>query len=140
MLKEKLPKLIEAWQTDGVRLAPPNSERQIADVFDSIGHRLSADVSEFYQICGGMINYDMDESLLSMWSLVEIEKENSNVSELTFFADYLIDSHRYAFKYENENVSSVYSDGESAEYIKIADSLESFFDLYLINPSAIYLY
>jgi hypothetical protein len=69
-----------------------------------------------------------------------IVKENSASSELTCFADFLIESHRYAFKYENENTSSVYSNCESEDFVKIADSIEQFFDLYLTNPNKIGLF
>ncbi len=87
-----------------------------------------------------MLDGDMDESLLSVWTLAEIKERNSPLSSLTYFADFLIESHRYAFKYENVNISSVYSNHETDDFIKVADSVEQFFDLYLTNPNEIGLF
>ena len=137
MLKEKLAEAIKRWQKENLRLSPPNYEQQIIDCFLAVESLISKDILEFYSNFGGMINGDMDESLLSVWTLEMIVKENSASSELTCFADFLIDSHRYAFKYENVNISSVYSDYESEDFVKIADSIEQFFDLYLTNPNKI---
>lgn len=140
MLKEKLEKAIKRWHEENIKLSPPNSEQQIIDCFLEIKSLISKDVLELYSNFGGMFDEGMDESLLSIWTLEQIKKENSTVSELTFFADFLIDTHRYAFKYENENTSSVYCDYETSEFLKIADSVEQFFDLYLANPNEIGLF
>ena len=140
MLKEKLIKVIKNWQKENLKLSPPNSAQQIVDCFLSIKRSFSKDMLEFYSNCGGMTDGDMDESLLSVWTLEKIAEENSAVSELTFFADFLIESHRYAFKYEDESTSSVYSDWETPEFIRIADSVEQFIDLYLTKPNDIGLF
>ncbi len=140
MLKDKLAKAVKRWQEEKLKLSPPNSEQQVIDSFRSIERLVSKDIIELYSNFGGFINGDMNESLLSLWTLEEIKKNNSTVSELTYFADFLIESHRYAFKYENIDTSSVYSDCESEEFVKIADSIEQFFDLYLTNPNKIGLF
>lgn len=140
VLKEKLTKVIRQWREENLELSLPNSEQQIIDCFRSIERLLAKDILEFYSICGGMIDGDMGESLLSVWTIERIAEENSTSSELTYFADFLINSHLYAFKHENENTSSVYSDWETSEFIKIADSVEQFFELYLTNPYKIGLF
>ncbi len=140
MLKEKLAKDIKRWQEENIRLSPPNSEQQVIDCFLVIESLISKDILEFYTNFGGMIDYDMDESLLSVWTLETIMKENSVSSELTCFADFLIESHCYAFKYENTNISSIYSNCETSDFVKIADSVEQFFDLYLTNSNKIGLF
>lgn len=140
MLKEKLAKAIKLWEEENLRLASPNSEQQVIDCFLAIERLISKDILEFYTNFGGMIDGDMGESLFSVWTLEEVKKNNSSVSELTYFADFLIESHRYAFKYENENTSSIYCDWETSEFIKVADSVEQFFDIYLINPNEIGLF
>jgi hypothetical protein len=140
VLKEKLVRAINGWQKENLRLLPANSEKEIIDCFLVIESLISNDILELYSNFGGMTDSDMDESLLSIWTLEQIEKENSVASGLTYFADFLIESHRYAFKYEDENISSVYSDCESADFVKIADSVEHFFDLYLTNPNKIGLF
>ncbi len=140
MLKEKLTKAIKRWQKENVRLSSPNSEQQIIDCFLTIESLISNDIWEFYSSFGGMIDGDMSESLLSVWTLERIAEKNSVSSELTCFADFLIESHRYAFKYENVNTSSVHSDWETPDFVKVADSLEQFLDLYLTNPNKIGLF
>lgn len=139
-MKEKLTKVINVWREQNITLGLPNSHQEIIECFGLIKKAPSKDVLEFYATCGGMIDYAMDDSLLSVWTLEEIAKKNTTDSEIVYFADFLIDSHRYAFKNESNSISSIYSDCESAELIRIADSLEQFFDLYLTNPTEIGLY
>lgn len=136
-MKENITKVIQRWQKENLRLSPSNSEQQISDCFRSIKKLLSKDILEFYSNFGGMIDGDMSESLLSVWTLEEIAEKNSVSHELTCFADFLIESHRYAFKYENVNTSSVHSNWETSDFVKVADSLEQFLDLYLTNPNKI---
>ncbi|HXG83146.1 MAG TPA: hypothetical protein VNI84_03875 [Pyrinomonadaceae bacterium] len=140
MLKEKLSKAINRWQEENIKLSPPETEQEIIDCFLAIESLISKDILEFYSAFGGMVDDVMDNSLLSIWTLEKIKQENSTVSELTYFADFLIETYRYAFKYENENTSSIYCDCETSEFLKIADSVEQFFDLYLTNPNEIGLF
>lgn len=140
MLKEKLAKFVKRWSEQNLNLAAPNSEQQVIDCFLAIKSSVSRDIIELYTNVGGMIDGDMGESLLSIWTLERIEQENLTVSGLTFFADFVIESHRYAFKYENVSTSSVYSNYETAEFTKVADSIEQFFDLYLTNPNELGLF
>jgi hypothetical protein len=140
VLQEKLAKAIRGLQEENLRLAPPNTEQQIIDCFLAIESLISKDILEFYGNFGGMVDGDMGESLLSVWTLEEIKKKNLTASELTCFADFLIESHCYAFKYENTNISSIYSNCETSDFVKIADSVEQFFDLYLTNSNKIGLF
>ena len=123
MLKEKLAKVVKRRQGENIKLSPPNSEQQVIDCFLAINSSISKDVLELYNNFGGMTDGDMDESLLSIWTLEEIKKKNSSAPEFIYFADFLIDSHRYAFKYEDVNISSVYSDWETSDFVKVADSV-----------------
>lgn len=140
MLKEKLAKAIKRWQKENLGISPPNSEQQVIDCFLTIERLISKDILELYTYFGGMTDGDMSTRLLSVWTLETIIKENLASSELTYFADFLIESHRYAFKYENVHTSSVYSDWETGEFAKVTDSVEQFFELYLTNPNKIGLY
>ncbi len=83
----------------------------------------------------------MDNSLFSFWTLNQLVDANEKYkSDFTLFGDFLIDSHYCGFKYENENLSSVYSDFESGKLLKIADSVEEFFNLYLTSPIEVGFY
>ena len=61
-------------------------------------------------------------------------------TDFALFGDFLIFSHLYRYKYENEDVSSVYCDFGTGEYLKTSNSVEEFFDLYLTNPTGVGLY
>lgn len=52
----------------------------------------------------------------------------------------MIYSHFYGYKFENEKISSVYSDFETGEFMKVSDSTEECFHLYITNPIEIGLY
>lgn len=140
MFVENLNKLIRIWRREKLNLSMPNSEKQVIDCFLSIKRPLSKDILTLYTNFGGMIDGDMAESLLSVWTVERIVEENITNSELTCFADYMIHTHSYAFSYENEKISSVYSNFETPKFIKIADSVEQFFELCLTNPEKVDLY
>lgn len=141
MLKETLRKISEKWKKENLKTVSPYSKEQIQDTFDKIGKLVSKDIFQIYTTFGGLADGEMDSNLLSFWNLNQLVAENSSLkSNLTLFGDFLIYSHLYGYKYENENVSSVYSDFETGEYIKISESVEEFFNLYLTNPMKIGLY
>ncbi len=137
MLSEKIVKVAEQWKKEGLEISPPSSEQQIVDCFQKIKKPISKDVLEFYIFTGGISEGRMDSELYSFWTLKEIIEENLRLkSEMALFADFLIFSHCYGFKYENPMISSVYIDwlGQFPS-TKVADSVEEFFDICLRNPN-----
>lgn len=115
------------------------SEKELGEKLAKLGTPISLDVIEVYLTLGGMKDYESDETLLSFWNIDRILEENEPNSEFVSFADFLIDSHWYWFKYETEFVSSIHIDGKN-KIEKIADSFEEFFENYLINPEKYYLF
>ena len=75
---------------------------------------------------------ESDSHLWSLWSLDTVISETSRYSRpYILFADFLISTHLYCFKYENEEESSVridYVNGEEPELV--AGSVEEFFQLF----------
>ncbi len=139
--QEILRKVSEKWKRENLDIVPPYSKEQIQNSFDKIGKLVSRDIFQVYTTFGGLTDCQIDSNLLSFWSLEQLVAENSECkSEFTAFGDFLIYSHSYGYKYENENVSSVYSDLDGGEYIKISESVEEFFNLYLTDPMKIGLY
>ncbi len=139
MLQENLEKVKEHWKLERLKLAEPLSENEIIAVFAELGILLSSDVIEVYSNLGGFDENDMDSECLTFWTIEKIQRENEANSEYVYFADFLIDSHQYAFKYENPDISSIhvyYS--ENAKY-KIANSFTDFFELYLKNPARLFV-
>lgn len=141
MNSEILQKIIKKWKGDNLEIVSPYSEEQIKNSFDKIGKLVSKDILQIYTTFGGIADERMDDNLLSFWSLDQLVTENLKFkTDFTLFGDFLIFSHLYGYKYENENISSVFSDFETGEYLKISESVEEFFNLYLINPTEIGLY
>lgn len=136
-----LQRIIEKWKDENLEIVSPYSESQIHESFNKIGKAVSKDVFQVYRTFGGLAGGVMDSNLLSLWDLDQLVAENlSYKSDFILFGDFLIFSHLYGYKFENENISSVYSDFETGEYLKISESVEEFFYLYLTDPIEIGLY
>ncbi|MBC7795488.1 MAG: hypothetical protein H7Z37_01285 [Pyrinomonadaceae bacterium] len=145
MLDLILNKVIEGWRNDKARLFPPNNRAEVVSAFEKINRKCSADVIELYCATGGMDEDSRDDKLFTLWSLNKIVLENTafkgeSVLDVAF-GDYFIESHLYYFRYENENTSSVYTDGsKDGKIIKIADSVSEFFYIYLTDSKEIGLF
>jgi len=141
MNREVLEKIIEKWKDENLGINSPYSEKQIQNSFDKIGKLVSKDVLQVYMTFGGLADCEMDSNLFSFWTLEQAVNENLKFkTNFTLFGDFLIFSHFYGYKYENENISSVYANYEIEEYTKVSESVEEFFGLYLTNPIEIGLY
>jgi hypothetical protein len=141
MQNEILEKVIGKWKKEELEIVTPYSEAQVRDAFDKIGKSITKDIIQIYTSVGAVSNEDTDSNLLCFWDLDYLVKENLTYkSNFALFGDFLINSHFYGYKYENENISSVYSDFETGEYLKITESVEEFLHLYLTEPIEIGLY
>jgi hypothetical protein len=141
MNQETLQKIVEKWKDENLELVSPYSVEQVQKNFDKIGKLVSKDILQIYTTFGGIADENIDSNLLSFWTLEQLVVENSSrKSDFILFGDFLIFSHLYGYKYENKNISSVYSDFETGEFLKISESVEEFFHLYLTNPREIGLY
>ena len=127
---------IEKWRREGVNLLPPNGEAAVIAALSKIGRKYSRDVVALYCATGGMTDGESDSRVWSLWSLKRVVSENSRYDRpYILFADFLINSHLYCFKYENDERSAVcvdYFNGEEPE--RIAYSVNEFFELYLKSP------
>lgn len=140
MLRENLKRVGEVWKKENLYLSKPLSESEIKETFDNLNISLSQDVIEVYSSLGGMLDYGCDSTCFSFWTIEELINENKVNSELVFFADFLIQSHQYCFKFEDEFVSSIHIYWNESEIEKIADSFDEFFENYLTNPEKYYLF
>jgi hypothetical protein len=136
-LDESLKKVGEIWHKECLKLTKPVSEKEIIEKLASLKIPTSQDVIQVYSTLGGMKDCESDATCFSFWEIDKILEENQPNSELVSFADFLIGSHFYCFKFENKFVSSIHI-WEDTE--KIADSFEEFFENYLINPEKYYLF
>ena len=123
---------IEKWKWEKVVVLPPIERSIVAANFRKIGRQCSNDVLALYTTTGGMEDGESDSHLWSLWSLDKVISETSRYSRpYILFADFLIITHLYCFKYENEEESSVridYVNGEEPELV--AGSVEEFFQLF----------
>jgi hypothetical protein len=124
---------IRNWQDAGVNLLEPNEEAAVRTALDGINRKYSRDVVALYRLTGGMNRGDDDTRFWALWSLPQIVSENARYNRPhILFADFLINSHFYCFRYENPEESAVcidYFNGEEPE--AVARSVDEFFDLYV---------
>lgn len=139
MLQENLERVNQLWKRECLKLAEPLSEGEIINIFAELRIPISSDVIKVYSNLGGFDEDDMDSECLTFWTVKKIRHENKANSEHVYFADFLIDSHQYAFKYKNADVSSIHVHYSENERYKIADSFDDFFELYLENPAKLFV-
>lgn len=139
-LGESLKKVAETWHRECLKIVEPKSEKEIIEKLARLKMPISKDVIEVYSTLGGMEDCESDATCFSFWDIDKILEENkSYLSEFISFADFLIHSHSYYFKFETECVSSIHIDGDN-RVEKIADSFKEFFENYLNNPEKYYLF
>ena len=139
-LSESIKEVCGIWKKECLKLIESASEKECTEKLAELKTPIAQDVIEVYSILGGMADGESDSTLLSFWGIDQILEEYKQNSELIPFADFLIYSHLYYFKFENEFVSSIHIWWEEDNIEKIADSFEEFFENYLINPEKYYLF
>jgi hypothetical protein len=125
-LGESLKKVSEIWRKECLKMVAPKSEKEIVEELAKLNMPVSRDVIEVYSTLSGMIDGESDSTLLSFWDIDKILEENEKKSELIAFADFLIYSHLYYFKFENEFISSIHIWWDENDIEKIAGSFEEF--------------
>lgn len=132
--------LIERWKLEDVVLLPPSEESVVRAKLDTLGRQYSRDVVALYCATGGM--EDCDSHMWSLWSLERVIAENARYGRpYILFADFLIDSHCYCFRYENEESSSVaieYFTGAEPE--TVAESVTEFFEIFIRDAAQLCMF
>ena len=94
------------------------------------------------EIPGGMADDEMDDRCWSLWPLNKVIAENAHHKRPEIlFADFLINSHFYCFRCENDSTSSVcidYFDGNEPE--KLTDSVIEFFELLVRDSGSLQMF
>ena len=124
---------IRKWQHDGLLLVSPMDEASVHSALTTTGRKYSRDVVALYCATGGMSDDQMDSLCWSLWTLDRLVSENRRYERpYLLFADFLIGSHLYCFKYETTETSAVcvdYFDGQEPHLV--SKSVTEFFDLYM---------
>jgi hypothetical protein len=136
-----IDELIAKWRREGVALLPPHDEREVVGALGRTGRPFSRDLVSLYSATGGMEDGVTDDNSLCLWTLERLVEESlKEPRTLLLFMDFLLDSHCYGLRYEDEETSSVHVehfDGRTPP--RVADSLDEFIRLYLSDPSRIFL-
>ncbi|MEO8042309.1 MAG: hypothetical protein ABI646_06860 [Acidobacteriota bacterium] len=141
MLLEVLEKVKLHWIEDGIAIAPSPDKTKIANFFSDIGVEPSEEVFTVFSVLGGFINDDMDSECLTFWTLEQIRNYNGATGRetgLVHFADFLINSHTYAFGTRGSAVAAVCCHYDKDYIVNVSDSLQSFFELYLMEPRKLF--
>ncbi len=138
MLSDNLIKVNRRWRDEGLELTASRLEEEVIEAFANLGILLARDAVEVYSTIGGFAEDDMDSECLTFWTVERILRENDFNAEDIYFADFLIDSHHYYFKYKNAESSTIYASyGETGRF-RIADSFDEFFELYLTDIKGLF--
>jgi hypothetical protein len=134
-----LESTILGWQQSGLTLLPPNSEASVHAALNATGRNYSRDVVALYCSTGGMADDQLDSRCWSLWSLDRLVSENLRYQRpYLLFADFLIESHLYCFKYETPERSSVcidYFNGQEPRVV--SNTVSEFFDLYVRDAESL---
>lgn len=130
---------VSFWRERGLPLLPPAPEDVVRRTFADLGRPLSADVLRLYSLVGGFDGTECDRGwFLSLWSLDEICWQNARLRpQDVCFADWLMWSHLYGFRYETPEQSSVFIDHGRVEPYPVAASVAEFLEKLLRDPDEV---
>jgi hypothetical protein len=130
---DTLTKCAALWASQSIATGPPVPEEVIRETWSAFGQRVSQDVLTLYSTFGGFARWEFDEEFFwSLWPwdlLIERNKEERQTGIM--FCDHSIEVLTWELRYENEEVSSVWS---TTRKDQTALSLESFLEVYLNDP------
>jgi hypothetical protein len=134
--------VIKNWEREGINLHLPIAEPFVRDTLGAVGRPYSSDVVALYCATGGMEEGESDSHMWSLWSLERVVTENSRYKRpYILFADFLLDSHLYCFKYESMETSAVcvdYFNGEEPELV--ARSVKEFFEAFVTDAAKLRMF
>ena len=116
-----------------MQLLPPEDETSVRRILTEISIPVANDVVAIYSLTGGMADGEMDENCFTLWPLARIvEESRTSQSANLEFGDFLIDSHRYAFKSVDRETSSVQEHhySEPSDVYEVCESATAFFERY----------
>jgi hypothetical protein len=106
---EDLTSLVSRWASEAIQELPAESPAAVVTAFQAVGGSATSDVVALYAQVGG--TQMMDNNHFRLWSLAEIQEENSSPSSYgVLFADYLISCWCYRLKPISKDESEVFVD------------------------------
>ena len=133
---------LRKWQHDGLHLVSPLGEAAVHSALTSSGRKYSRDIVALYCATGGMSDGEMDSHCWSLWTLDRLISENRQYERpYLLFADFLIGSHLYCFKYKTAETSAVcvdYFNGQDPRLL--SHSVSEFFDLFMRDGESLEMF
>jgi hypothetical protein len=132
VLNEVIAHCVEKWRSHGITLAPPIPEQEVRQVWEQLHSDVSADVLLLYTTIGGFDEYVFEKDFFwSFWPWDWLRKRNREEPGIgTKFCDHSIEIVTWELRYEDSEVSSVWS----SHGARSAPSLQSFLESYLDDP------
>ncbi len=143
MQQPAIQSAVKGWRKQGVSLLAPLPRAVVVAAFQNAGLELSRDVAFLYSLCNGMAPEESTEHVFAMWPVEQCLAEcERHEQPLVPFADFLISSHEYCFRFESPDHSSVLISGQSPDGSKsqVAASVEEFFWLLVHSPKQVHAY
>ena len=131
-----IEQLLAQWQRCGVRLNAGASEGDLQWLERYVGAALPEDVRRFYSLADGMPDTEVDEHLVSFWSIAKIRQEVSGHAwpgHQTPIADVLINSWFICLEVLQGGRVSIGLEVQALEFA----SFTSFFERYVSDPSSL---
>jgi hypothetical protein len=133
-LSVALTTLIARWKQESVKLLPPVDPAALQAVLCGLSVPIAQDVVELYSMIGGMPDGEMDANMFCLWPLDQVLSERpKSPSSHVEFADYMIDSFRYAWEQTDAETSAVFINFYSVEGeapTVACNSITKFFEQY----------
>jgi hypothetical protein len=139
MLQTHLQKVVDNWKKEGLKLEKPLLATELNAAFADSNITTAKEITELYSNFNGFADEELDSECITFWTIKKILSEYQKESQYVVFADFLIDSHWYAFKANDENTASVYLYYGDEDTTKISNSLAEFFELYLTEPAKLFI-
>jgi hypothetical protein len=139
MLQNALQKVIDKWKKEELKLEKPLSITELNAACANSGILPAKEIIEVYSNFNGFAEDDLDSECMTFWTIKKMLSEYQKESQYVVFADFLIDSHWYAFKANDEKTASIYLYYGDEDAAKVSNSFAEFFELYLTEPAKLFI-
>ncbi len=141
-MTKKLEKVKQHWLSENIALAPLPGQAELDVQLPSLGVRPTNEIRRLFSTLNGFADDDMDSECFAFWRLQRMVDENSRQGmkdrRYVHFADFLIDSHTYAFRQTESDSVAIYCHYTDDHIVKIGDSFEEFFEYYLTDVKKLF--
>jgi hypothetical protein len=128
------------WIQEELQVGPEVSAGEVVDAFAELGILAPDEVVSVFTVLNGFEESQMDSGCFEFWTLAKIMRENRPNQRFIAFADFLIESHRYALDTETACQTTIYACFSTTSFEAVAGSFEEFFEIYLNDASRLFAF